>query len=156
MFKVQTSIGGVLLCFHKGCRVCNFLDRMDHVGYEFQNFQKIDSPIVRVIPPFTNLPSYPDSNPCSFFSNFLNFPLDLLLEVFKKRATLFFSFCLYPQTLMNPFFIYIIFCCCCFRERSELFLFCKIYWEPFRCLFFLHLVYHQNSLGIKQARKCAL
>ncbi len=52
---------------------------------------------------------------------------------------------------MNSFFTYIIFCCCCLRERSELFLFCKIYWEPFPCLFFLHLVSHQNSLGIKQA-----
>jgi hypothetical protein len=25
---------------------------------------------------------------------------------------------------MNSFFNYIIFCCCCLRERSELFLFC--------------------------------
>jgi len=54
MFKVQTGIGRVLLCFHNGCRVSNFLDCMDHVGYEFQNFQKIDLLIVKVIPPFTN------------------------------------------------------------------------------------------------------
>ncbi len=32
---------------------------------------------------------------------------------------------------MNSFFTYTIFRCCCLRERSELFLFCKIYWEPF-------------------------
>ncbi len=124
MFKVQTGIGRVLLCFHNGCRVSNFLDCMDHVGYEFQNFQKIDLLIVKVIPPFTNWPSYPDSNPCSFFFQLPKFSTRLITWSFFSNATLFFSFCLYPQTLMNSFFNYIIFCCCCLRERSELFLFC--------------------------------
>ncbi len=77
---------------------------MDHVGYEFQNFQKIDSPIVRVIPPFTNLPSYPDSNPCSFFFQLPKFSTRLITWSFKKKCYTFLFFLPIPTNSHEPFF----------------------------------------------------